>query len=89
MINDSAANISNVIVDYPGATFGIASLQPGKAFRYSIKPTDKGALKIQFTDANGVNHAVDGAAVNKDDEGTITIKLSQEKATADVKLQHP
>ena len=40
VVNSSTEKISNVIIDYPGATFGISSLAPGKTFQYAIKPND-------------------------------------------------
>ena len=71
---------STIIVDYPNATFGVNSLAPGKSFPYVIKPMGTGPLKVQFTNAQGVSHSVNGPAVHKGDEGAIQIKLSQDSA---------
>jgi hypothetical protein len=87
IVNESDAKISNIVVDYPGATFGVNSLSPGKNFPYTIKPTeDKGTLKIQFVDANGMTHQATGPEVHRNDEGTIEIKLSQNAARSGVHI---
>jgi hypothetical protein len=88
VINNSPDTISNIIIDYPSATFGIHLLAAGKAFQYAIKPTENGALKIEFTNSQGKTKRFPGPAVRKDDEGTMEIRLTQDAAVADAKLQH-
>jgi hypothetical protein len=83
LTNASAQSLSAIIVDYPGATFGVNTLEPGKTFQYTIKPLDSGALKIQFADANGKIHNVTGPVVAKGQEGAIEIKLTQDSAVAE------
>jgi hypothetical protein len=89
VVNNSADKLSNIIIDYPSATFGIPSLAPGKIFQYTIKVTENGAMKIEFTDAQGKTKRFPGPAVSKDDEGTMEIKLTQDAAVAGAKVQHP
>jgi hypothetical protein len=87
IVNESDAKISNIVVDYPGATFGVNSLLPGKTFPYTIKPTgDDGPLKIQFVDAERKSHQATGPVVHRNDEGTIEIKLSQSAAKTEVHI---
>jgi len=86
VINSSTDKISNVVIDYPGATFGIASLAPDKIFPYSIKPNDTGPLKIQFANARGVDHNATGPVVHRNDEGSVEIRLTQDGATSVSKL---
>ena len=81
LINTSAQPVSNIIVDYPGASFGKNTLPPGEAYHYIIKPVETGALKIQFTNDQGVNHSFTGPTLQKDQEGSIEIKLNQESAS--------
>lgn len=85
--NGSADKISNIVIDYPEATFGISLLTPGKSFHYKIKPTDTGALKISFSDAKGHDRNFTGPVVHKGDEGSIEIKLSQEAATSEARMK--
>jgi hypothetical protein len=88
VINNGPDKISNIIIDYPSATFGIPSLAPGKTFQYAIKVTENGVIKIEFTDALGKTKRFPGPAVSKDDEGTMEINLTQDTAVAEPKLQH-
>jgi len=84
--NASNEKVSTVVIDYPEATFGINSLEPGKSFQYKIKPTANGALKIAFRNARGMSREAAGPVVNKNDEGTIEIKLTQDSAVSEPKL---
>lgn len=84
--NTSSEKISNIVIDYPEATFGINVLDPGKSFEYKIKPTDNGPLKIQFLNSHAVNHTSAGPMVHKNDEGSIEIKVTQDGVVAETKL---
>lgn len=85
--NTSTEKVSTIVVDYPDATFGINLLEPSKSFRYKIKPTGTGALKIEFFNARGVNHVSSGPVVHKNDEGSIEISLTQEGAISVEKIR--
>lgn len=84
--NTSKEKISNIAIDYPEATFGINILDPGKTYQYKIKPTATGALKIEFLNSRAVDHVSAGPVVHKNDEGSIEIKLTQDSATSELKL---
>lgn len=86
LVNTSAGPLSTIIVDYPSATFGKDKLAPGETFSSTVKITDDGALKIQFTDANGGNHTSTGPVLHKNQEGVIEIRFTQDKATANINL---
>ena len=86
VINSSTEKISNVVIDYPGATFGISSLAPDKTFQYAIKPNDSGPLKIQFANAHGADRSSTGPVVNRNDEGAVEIRLTQDGATSVAKI---
>ncbi len=88
VINNSTDKLSNVIIDYPSATFGIPSLPAGKNFHYTIKVTENGALKIEFADATGKTKRFPGPTLRKDDDGTMEISLTQDNAVAEAKLEH-
>ena len=86
LVNISEQPVNTIVVDYPGATFGINSLAPGKTFHYAIKPLDNGRLKIQFSDAHGGNHTYAGPNLQKNQEGSIKVSLTQDSASAEAKL---
>src|SRR5713226_5929066 len=89
LVNASSAPVSNIIIDYPGATFGVSHLAPGQEFRYAFKPLDNGPMKIQFTNAAGITRSSPGPAVRKDDEGSLVISFSQDAPRAEVHLNGP
>lgn len=80
LVNNSGLQISTIIVDYPGATFGVNSLGPGKTFSYKIKPLETGPLKVQYTDALGRIHSYLGLSLHKNQEGSIDVELTQMSA---------
>jgi hypothetical protein len=82
LVNTSAQPISTIIVDYPSATFGKDKLAPAETFSSSVKITDSGPLKIQFTDARGVIHTYTGLPLHPNEEGSIEIRLDQSGALA-------
>ena len=82
LTNISRQPLYTITVDYPGATFGVNRLDPGKSYRYAIKPQETGPLNIQFADANGKTHNYSGLELHKNDEGSAEVKLDQEKAEA-------
>jgi hypothetical protein len=84
--NVSQKPLYTIAVDYPGATFGVNRLDPGKSYRYAIKPQEAGPLKVQFADANGKTHNYSGLVLHKNDEGSAEVKLDQEKAEVSLRL---
>src|SRR4029077_9929196 len=86
LVNASVEPISTVIVDYPSATFGKDKLAPGETFSSPVKFTDTGPIKVQFTDAKGVNHSYTGPVVHQNAEGSIEIKLDQNSAVVETKI---
>lgn len=85
--NTGNDRVSNITIDYPEASFGINLLVPGKSFHYKIKPTDTGAIKITFINAQGHDRTSAGPVVHKGDEGTMEIKIEQERAVSELKLK--
>ena len=88
LINTSSQPVSLVVIDYPGATFGVNTLNAGATYRYAIKPQGTGPLKVQFADAEGHSHNYTGPALHKNDEGAVTVKLTQDGATAEMNFAH-
>jgi hypothetical protein len=85
LINNSAEPISTIIVDYPSATFGKDKLAPNETFSSSVKVTDTGALKVQFSDAKGSHHSYTGPLLRPNAESDIEISFTQESATTAIK----
>jgi hypothetical protein len=87
LTNTSAQPITQIMVDYPEATFGRNLLKPGNSYQYRIKATDAGPLKVAFTNAAGKSKNFSLATLHKNDEGAIAINLTQEAAVPDIKLK--
>lgn len=87
LTNTSDRPLSGIMVDYPEASFGKNSLQPGEIYQYRIKATDTGPLKITFTNAGGQSRSLPLGTVQKNDEGSIEIKLTQDEAVSGMHLR--
>jgi hypothetical protein len=88
LINTSSQPLATIVVDYPGGTFGVNQLGPGKTFPYNLKVLDGGNLKIQFTDALGHDHKYAGPPLYKHDAGSLRIKLTQDGASVESDFSH-
>src|SRR5262249_13717291 len=86
LTNTSAQPLSIIEVSYPGGTFGKNTLAAGEGYRYNIKTIGDGALKIQFTDAQGGTHNAEGPGVKKNQEGSVEIALTQDAVSAKASL---
>ena len=86
LVNTSAEPLSTIIVDYPSATFGKDKLAPGETFSSTVKITDSGPLKLQFTDAHGAIHTFTGLVLHANNEGSVDIKLDQGNADVEPHL---
>lgn len=86
VINTSIERISNIVIDYPEATFGINSLEPGNSFQYKIKATGTGPMKISFLNSHAQDRLSTGPVLHKDDEGSIEIKVTEDGASVEAKL---
>jgi hypothetical protein len=85
--NTSTESLSTIEIGYPEATFGINLLAPGKSFRYKVKATATGPMKIRFFSAHGVNRTAQGPVLHKNEEGSIEINLTQDGASVSTTLR--
>ena len=80
LTNTSTEPIKTIIVDYPDATFGKDTLASGETYFSLIKPVDKGAITVRFTDAQGVSHIYKSISLERGDDGSVNIRLTQTSA---------
>jgi len=73
--NQGPAALRLIEVDYPSASFGVGSIAPNSQFHYHFKIQGSGPVKIEFTDAHGKTHNVDGPDLNQGQEGRLTIAI--------------
>ena len=86
--NTTHAIIRNLEVQYPGGSYGIPVLEPGRTHEYRIKPFRAGDLLVSYIDESGTVRKHTGPTLKKDEEGRIVITISPSdfKWTADLKV---
>ena len=75
VVNDGAAPLQNIEVDYPSASFGISSLPPGGRFPYHFEIDGAGKLQVQYLDSGLHPHSATGPRITEGQEGTLTIHI--------------
>ena len=73
--NRTGGPIQLLEVDYPSASFGANSLEPGAIFHYRIQLRGNGSLKVQYTAGEGKQAQIDGPEVAERQEGQLQIVL--------------
>jgi hypothetical protein len=73
--NRTGAAIQLLEVDYPSASFGADSLADGAAFHYRIQIQGTGALKVQYTAADGRQERINGPTLSERQQGSLQIVL--------------
>lgn len=75
VVNSGATVLHNVEVDYPSASFGFSTLEPGGTFHYRFKILDAGRMKVEFSDSAHKAHSGQGPYVAQGQQGTLTLTL--------------
>jgi hypothetical protein len=73
--NQGASNLSMIEIDYPSASFGVGNLAPNSQFHYRFKIQGSGPVKLEYTDAQGKTHTVDGPELTEGQEGSLTVAI--------------
>ncbi len=73
--NRTGAVIHEVEIDYPSASFGIDSLNPGQVYTYKFKVQGSGFIKVQYTGSTGKQFQLQGTKLAQGDEGQYLIIL--------------
>jgi hypothetical protein len=73
--NHTEGPVSLLEVDYPTASFGIDSLAADGTSHHVLQTRGSGALKVQYTAANGHPVQVTGPTLYENQEGSIEIVL--------------
>lgn len=76
--NTGTGPIRNLELAYPGGTFGASSIAPDSSFRYRLKVTRDGPMKLTFLEPDGREHHENGPAVHVGDEGEMTVTIDKE-----------
>jgi hypothetical protein len=73
--NHTGAAIQLLEVDYPSASFGADSLAADKDFNYRIQIRGSGAVKVQYTTADGHQVQQSGTELFEQQQGRLEIVL--------------
>ena len=68
-------SLQQVEIDYPSASFGVGNLAPNSQFHYRFKIQGSGPVKLEYTDAQGKTHTVDGPELTEGQEGSLTVAI--------------
>jgi hypothetical protein len=73
--NRTGGVIQLLEVDYPSASFGKESINNGADYHYRFQVSDSGAVKVQYTAANGQSIQVTGITLKEHQQGQLEIVL--------------
>ncbi len=77
VVNDGPTTLENIEVDYPSASFGIASLAPGARFNYRFKILGSGPMHLLYQDSKEKAHSEVGPNLTEGQEGTLEIDINR------------
>jgi hypothetical protein len=78
IVNATGKPVTLLQVDYPSASFGVQSLNPGEHFDYRFKVLGAGPIKLTYTDAAQHAHQATGPALREGSDGALRIVLSND-----------
>ena len=82
LTNATSDPLRLIEVDYPSASFGVQTLEPGGTFHYRFKVLGSGALKMSWTDNRRQEHASTGPNLSEGSEGKLAIIVSPDGTIA-------
>ena len=77
IMNDGPTTLENIEVDYPSASFGLASLAPGARFNYRFKIDGSGKMKLLTQSNLGQASSEVGPYVAEGQEGSLEIDMNR------------
>ncbi|HWZ52096.1 MAG TPA: hypothetical protein VNW54_11600 [Granulicella sp.] len=76
--NETDKPVSLIQVDYPSASFGVQSLNPGQNFKYRFKVLGSGPVKVSYTDGLQHDHKATGPILREGNEGSLRIVIAND-----------
>jgi hypothetical protein len=78
LVNATNQPLTLIQVDYPSASFGVQTLQPGQNFEYRFTVLGAGPIKLDYTDAAHHDHKATGPALREGNDGALRIVLAND-----------
>jgi hypothetical protein len=76
LINNGSTEARNMEFRYPGGSFGVASLPPGKSYEYRIKPMYNGAVEVEYLYGQAKVRST-MSKVEKEQNGKATVTIDE------------
>lgn len=88
-VKNQGADLHQLEVDYPSASFGRDYLASGSSFTYPPKLTGSGALKVTFNDNAGKSHTATGPVIQDGMRKTLVISIGEDEGVIFQDLPNP
>jgi hypothetical protein len=76
LVNATSQPLTLIQVDYPSASFGLQTLQPGQNFHYRFTVQGSGPIKLDYTDVARRDHKATGPDLREGNDGPLRIVLA-------------
>lgn len=78
-IRNQGADIHQLEVDYPNASFGRDYVPSGSSFTYPPKLIGSGPVKVTFNDSNGKSHTATGPVIQEGMRKDLVISIGEDE----------
>lgn len=78
-VRNQGADIHQLEVDYPNASFGRDYVPSGSSFTYPPKLIGSGPVKVTFNDSNGKSHTATGPVIQEGMRNDLVISIGEDE----------
>jgi hypothetical protein len=78
-VRNQGADIHQLEVDYPNASFGRDVVPSGASFTYPPKLIGSGPVKVTFNDSSGKSHTATGPVVQEGTRQNLVISIGEDE----------
>jgi hypothetical protein len=78
-IHNQGADIHQLEVDYPNASFGRDYVRSGASFTYPPKLIGSGPVKVMFNDSAGKSHTASGPVIKEGMRATLVVSIGEDE----------
>jgi hypothetical protein len=78
-VRNQGADIHQLEVDYPNASFGRDAVPSGASFTYPPKLIGSGPVKVTFNDSTGKSHTATGPVVQEGMRQNLVISIGEDE----------
>jgi hypothetical protein len=78
-VHNQGADIHQLEVDYPNASFGRDYVPSGESFTYPPKLIGSGPIKVTFNDSNGKSHTATGPVIQEGMRKDLVVSIGEDQ----------